>query len=124
MRSEWPSFPLLATMTFLDAQQDITYPEAAVLVAGQTTERRCSVRQQPVEDLSGHDHQVTRRSPPNPGSMAVPYVFGLVTQRSRWSQRVSCAAEGCPSQCSASYPVSRETQRLSSDGKVTSWRMS
>jgi hypothetical protein len=52
----------LATITFLGEQQDITDPEAAVLVAGQTTERRCSVRQQPVENLSGHAHQVTRRA--------------------------------------------------------------
>jgi hypothetical protein len=33
-----------------------------VLVAGQTTERPCSVRQQPVDDLSGRAHQVTRRT--------------------------------------------------------------
>jgi hypothetical protein len=44
--------PLLAAITFLGEQQDITDPEATVLVAGQTTERRCSVRQQPVDDLS------------------------------------------------------------------------
>jgi hypothetical protein len=54
--------PLLATITFLGERPDITDPEAAVLVAGETTERRCSVRQQPVEDLSGHAHQVTRRA--------------------------------------------------------------
>jgi hypothetical protein len=35
----------LATITFLGEQQDITEPEAAVLVAGQTTGRRFSVRQ-------------------------------------------------------------------------------
>jgi hypothetical protein len=52
----------LATITFLGEQQDITDPEAAVLVAGQTTERRCSVRRQLVDDLSGHAHQVTRRA--------------------------------------------------------------
>jgi hypothetical protein len=52
----------LATITFLGERPDITDPEAAVLVAGETTERRCSVRQQPVEDLSGHAHQVTRRA--------------------------------------------------------------
>jgi len=50
----------LATITFLGDQQDITNPEAAVLVAGQTTERRCSVRQQPADDLSDHAHRVTR----------------------------------------------------------------
>jgi hypothetical protein len=44
MRSEC-SFPV-ATVTFLGEHQDITDPEAAVLVAGQTTERRCSVRRQ------------------------------------------------------------------------------
>jgi hypothetical protein len=34
-------------MTLLGEQQDITDPQPAVLVAGQTTERPCSVRQQP-----------------------------------------------------------------------------
>jgi hypothetical protein len=53
---------LSATITFLGEQQDLTDPEAAVLVAEQTTVRRCSVRQQAVEDLSGHAHQVTRRA--------------------------------------------------------------
>ena len=43
-------FPLV-TITFLGEQEDITDPEAAVLVAGQTTERQCSVRRQPVDDL-------------------------------------------------------------------------
>ena len=38
---------LLTTITFLGERQDIFDPEAAVLVAGQTTERQCSVRQQP-----------------------------------------------------------------------------
>jgi hypothetical protein len=61
MRSEWRSFPL-ATITLLGEQQDITDPEAAVLVVGQTTERRCSVHHQPVDDLSGHAHQVTLRA--------------------------------------------------------------
>jgi hypothetical protein len=50
----------LATITFLGEQQDITDPEAAVLVAGQTTERQCCVRRQPVDDLSGHAKQATR----------------------------------------------------------------
>jgi hypothetical protein len=52
----------LATITFLGEQQDITYPEAAELVAGQTTEQRCSVRQQPDEDLSGRARHDTRRA--------------------------------------------------------------
>ena len=38
----------MATATFLGEQQDITDPKAAALVAGQTRERPCSVRQQPV----------------------------------------------------------------------------
>jgi hypothetical protein len=50
----------LATITFLGEQQDITHPEAAVLVAGQARDRQCSVRQQSVDDLSGNAHQVTR----------------------------------------------------------------
>jgi len=49
MRSEWRSF-LLATITFLGERVDIIGPEAAVLVAGQATERQCSVRHQPVDD--------------------------------------------------------------------------
>jgi hypothetical protein len=52
----------LVTITFLGERQDITDPEAAVLVAGQTTERQCSVREQPVDDLSDHARQVTRRA--------------------------------------------------------------
>jgi hypothetical protein len=47
---------------FLGEQRDITDPEAAMLVAGQTTERPCSVRQQPVDDLSGHATWSTRRA--------------------------------------------------------------
>lgn len=49
----------LGTITFLGEQQDVTDPEAAVLVVGQTTERQCSVCQQPVDDLSGRTHHVT-----------------------------------------------------------------
>ncbi len=71
MRSEWRSFPL-GEITFLAEQQDITDPEAAVLVAGQTTERHCSVRRQPVDDLSAHAHQVARRA-----ISAAPNTFGL-----------------------------------------------
>jgi len=37
----------LTTITFLGERQDIFDPEAAVLVAAQTTERRCFVREQP-----------------------------------------------------------------------------
>jgi hypothetical protein len=44
----------LAAVIFLGQQQDTTDPEAAVLVAEQTTARRCSLRQQTVYDLSGH----------------------------------------------------------------------
>ena len=36
-------------------------PEVAVLVPRQTTERPCPVRQQPIDDLSGHAHEVTHR---------------------------------------------------------------
>ncbi len=46
----------MTTITFLGERQDITDPEAAVLVAGQTTERQCSIRHQPVDDPSGHTH--------------------------------------------------------------------
>jgi hypothetical protein len=46
----------LTTITFLGERQDIFDPEAAVLVAKQTTERRCSVSQQPVDDLPGPAH--------------------------------------------------------------------
>ena len=60
---------LMTTITFLGEQQDIIDPEAAVLVAGQTTERRCSVRHPPVDsDLSDHTHQVTRRDLPCRGT--------------------------------------------------------
>ena len=41
------------TITFLGEQQDIIDPEAAILVAGQTTSRQSSVLKQPVDDLSG-----------------------------------------------------------------------
>ena len=44
---------LPTTITFLGEQQDIIGPEAAILVGGQTTKRKGSVHQQPVEDLSG-----------------------------------------------------------------------
>ena len=50
------------TVTFLGDHRVITNPVAAVACCGQTTERRCSIRQQPVDDLSGHAHQVTRRA--------------------------------------------------------------
>ena len=53
--------PLLTTITFLGERLDIFDPDAAVLVAGHTTERRSSVRQRPIDDLSGHAYQVTRR---------------------------------------------------------------
>jgi hypothetical protein len=43
MRGEW-CCSLLTTITFLGDQLDIFDPEAAVLVAGQKTEGRCSVR--------------------------------------------------------------------------------
>jgi hypothetical protein len=70
----------LATITFLAEQQDITDPEAAVLVAGQTTERQCSVRRQPVDDLSAHAHQVTRRASrqrPTPSGYETTYSVRL-----------------------------------------------
>ena len=47
----------LTTITFLGEEQDITDPETAVLVAGQTTERQCSVHGQLVDHLSGHAHK-------------------------------------------------------------------
>ena len=75
MRNEWRSFPL-TTITFLGEQRAISDPEAAVLGTGQTTERECSVRQQAVDDLSGHAHQVTRRAVSFPGRRQ-PYTFGL-----------------------------------------------
>ncbi len=52
---------LLTTITFLGEPQDRFDPDAAVPVAGHPTERRSSVRQRPVDDPSGHAHQVTRR---------------------------------------------------------------
>jgi hypothetical protein len=53
---------VLTRITFLDERQDIFGPHVAVLVAEQTTERRCFVRRQPVDnDLSDHAHQATRR---------------------------------------------------------------
>ena len=57
------SFPL-ATTTFLREQQDITDSEAMVLVSGRTTERRCSSRQQPNDDLSGRGLHLTRWAVP------------------------------------------------------------
>jgi hypothetical protein len=56
----------LATVTFVGEERDITDPEAAVLVAGQTTERQCSVGKQPAS---------------NPGSMAMRYTFGFATPK-------------------------------------------
>jgi hypothetical protein len=49
----------LARITFLGEQQDITDPEGAVLVASRRRNANVLVRQQPVDDLSGHAHQVT-----------------------------------------------------------------
>jgi hypothetical protein len=48
----------VATITFLGEQQDISDPETAL--PRRTTDRQCSVRQQPVNDLSGDARQVTR----------------------------------------------------------------
>ena len=64
------------TITFLGERQDIFDPDAAVPAARQTTERRCCVHQQPVDDLSGHAHQVTRRAVSFAGRRQ-PYTFGL-----------------------------------------------
>ena len=50
------------TITLFGEQQVIIDSEGAMPVAGQTTERQCSIRRQPVADLSGHTHQLTRRS--------------------------------------------------------------
>jgi hypothetical protein len=48
----------LATVTFLNERADITGPDTAVAGVRQTTERRCSVRHQPVDnDQSDHAHQ-------------------------------------------------------------------
>ena len=56
------ALPLLAMITFLGEHRVITDPVAAMLIAGQTTGRRCSVRHQPLDDdLSDHAQHVTRR---------------------------------------------------------------
>ena len=74
---------LLTTITFLGERQDIFDPEAAVPVAGQTTE---------ADVLSASSRSTTcrvtpTRSPagpsPDPGSTAVPYTFGFGARRSR-----------------------------------------
>lgn len=52
---------MLTTITFFGERQDIFDPDAAVPVAGHATERRSSVRQRLVDDLSGHAQQGTRR---------------------------------------------------------------
>jgi hypothetical protein len=50
-----------ATVTFLGERADITGPDTAGAGFRQTTERRYSVRRQPVDnDQSDHAHQVTR----------------------------------------------------------------
>jgi len=49
-------------ITFFGERQDIITLDATVPAAGQTTERQCSVPRQPVDDLSGHAHQATRRA--------------------------------------------------------------
>jgi hypothetical protein len=60
-RSEWRSSSLADDQVPRRATGHYD-PEAVVIVAGQTTERQISVRQQPVHHLSGHAHQVTRRA--------------------------------------------------------------
>ena len=68
------------TITYLGERAGHHWPAAAVPVAGQTTERQCSVRQQPVDDLSGQAPTSSpARSTPNPSSTEVSYTFGLMT---------------------------------------------
>ena len=59
----------------------------------QTTERQCSVRHKPVDDLSGHAPTSSpARSSPNPSSTEVSYTFGLMTRRGCWSRGHAYAA--------------------------------